>query len=256
MSIKEKELEQFGAIANNVPKEEWIKPKTDKVILYYFKKQKFQKCMLGCVLLFLTIIGFSVGILQLWTVSIEKLSGSEHDIGKYISGQVTVRTKILETDFGAQNGGNKKWKYFMGIPYGNQNRYVLLLVDEKSYKKYEMLPEIDVEKQVILKNKNGKCEKIEGQVRNLTELPQNLEYWCELFGITEEMIQDEKGVESPEKQEELLEKKMSMVVYIEPKDIIHEKGKIIIIESVCIFMIMEVVLWKKRFVFFETVEKI
>ncbi|MDE7425877.1 MAG: hypothetical protein K2N51_19630 [Lachnospiraceae bacterium] len=254
--MTEKELEQFGVISNQVPKEEWIKPKSDKVTLYNFKKEKFKKCILGIVLLFLLIVGISVGILQSRTLSLKELSGAKYDIGKYISGEATVRTKIIKTDFGALNGGNKKWKYFVGIPYGNHRRYVLLLLDENSYKKYEMLPEIDFEQPNLLKNEDGNSVKIEGKVRDLTEIPQNLEYWCDLLGITEEMILDDNGIDSPEKQEQLLEERMSMIVYIEPKDIVQEKCKIIIMESACIFIIMGIILWKKRFSFYETVERI
>ncbi|MBD5089967.1 MAG: hypothetical protein HDT30_14365 [Clostridiales bacterium] len=133
--MTEKELEQFGAISNQVPEEEWIKPKGHKVTLYNFKKEKFKKCMLGIALLFLLIVGISVRILQSRTLSLEELSGSKYDIGKYINGEAKVRTKIIKTDFDALNGGNKKWKYFVGIPYGNHRRYVLLLLDENSYKK-------------------------------------------------------------------------------------------------------------------------
>lgn len=254
--MTEKELEQFGAISNQVPKEEWIKPKSDKVTLYNFKKEKFKKCMLGIALLFLLIVGISVGILQSRTLSMEELSGSKYDIGKYINGEATVRTKIIKTDFGALNGGNKKWKYFVGFPYGNHRRYVLLLLDENSYKKYEMLPEVDFAHLEMFKNEEGESIKIEGKMRDLTKLPQNLEYWCDLLGITEEMILDDNGIDSPEKQEQLLEERMSMIVYIEPKDIVQEKCKIIIMESACIFIIMGIILWKKRFSFYETVERI
>lgn len=254
--MTKKELEQFGAISNQVPKEEWIKPKRDKVTLYNFKKEKFKKCMLGFALLFLLVIGFSVGILQVRTLSMEELSGSKYDIGKYISGEATIRTKIIETDFGARNGGNKKWKYFVGVPYGDYKRYILLLVDENSYKKYEVLPEVDFGHPDMLKHEDAKSVKVEGQVRDLTELPQNLEYWCDLLGITEEMILDENGADSQEKQEELLEQRMSMVMHIEPKDIVQEKCKIIIMESACILIIMGIILWKRRFSFFEIVEKI
>lgn len=254
--MTEKELEQFGAISNQVPEEEWIKSKGDKVTLYNFKKEKLKKCMLGIVLLFLLIVGISVGILQSRTLALKELSGAKYDIGKYINGEVTVRTKIIESNFGALNGGNKMWKYFVGIPYGEYKRYVLLLVDENSYKKYEMVPEVDFDHLEMFKNVEGESIKIEGEIRDLAKLPQNLEYWCDLLGITEEMILDENGVESLEKQEQLLGQRMSMNVYIEPKDIIQEKCKIIIIESVCIFIIMGIILWKKRFSFFETVEKI
>lgn len=253
--MTEKELEQFGAVSNQIPEEEWIKPKGDKVTLYNFQREKLKKCMLGCVLLFLFIVGISVGILQARTLSMEELSGSKSDIGKYISGEATIRTKIIKTDFGARNGGNKKWKYFLGIPYGEHKQYVLLLVDENSYKKYEMLPEVDFEHFDVLKNENVKSVKIEGQIRDLKELPQNLEYWCDLLGITEEMIVGENGTESPEKQEQLLEKRMTMSIHIEPKDIVQEKCKIIFMESLCILVIMGIVLWKKRFSFFEMVEK-
>lgn len=115
ISMTEKELEQFGAVTNQVSDEDWIKPKGDKVTLYKFQKEKFKKSMLGFTLLFLFIMGISVGILQARTLSMEELSGLKSDIGKYISGEVTVRTKIIETDFGARNGGNKKWKYFFEI---------------------------------------------------------------------------------------------------------------------------------------------
>lgn len=254
--MTEKELENFGAASEQVPEEEWIKPKGDKVTLYKFKKERLKKCMLGCAFLFLFIVGISVVILQIRTLSMEELSGFKYDIGKYINGEATVRTKIIETDFGARNGGNKKWKYFVGIPYGDHKRYVLLLVDENSYKKYEILPEVDLEHPDTLKHEDGKSVKIEGQVQDITELPQNLEYWCDLLGITEKMILDENGIESLEKQEQLLEKRMSMNVYIEPKDIMKEKCKIIIAESVCILIIMGVILWKRRFSFYEIVEKI
>lgn len=256
MSMTKKELEQFGAVSNQVPEEEWIKAKGDKVTVYNFQKEKFQKCMLGCILLFLVSIGISVGILQVRTLSLEELSGLEDDIGKYINGEATVRTKIIETDFGARNGGNKKWKYFFGIPYGDHTKYVLLLVDEKSYKKYAMLPEVDFEHLNMLKSEDANSVKIKGKVRDLKEIPQNQEYWCDLLGITEEMILDENGMESPEKQERLLKKRMSMNLYIEPMDIAKEKCKIIIIESVCILSIVGIILWKLRFHFFETIEKI
>lgn len=256
ISMNEKELEQFGAATNQVPEEKWIKPKGDKVTIYNFQKEKLKKCMLGFAIFFLFIIGIPIGVLQARTLSMEELSGSQDDKGKYINGEATIRTKIIKTDFGARNGGNKKWKYFVGIPYGEQKRYILLVVDENSYKKYAMLPEIDFEHSDTLKNENVNSVKIEGQIRDLKELPQNLEYWCDLLGITEEMILDENDMESPEKQEQMLEKRMSMNVYIEPKDIVQEKCKIIFIESLCILVITGIILWKMRFRFFEKVEKI
>lgn len=256
MDIKEKEKEQFGATFVQVTEKEWIKPKKDKVVIYVLIKRKFQKCILGCLMLFLTILGFSVGILQVRTVSTKELSGLKDDIGKYVAGDISFRTKIVETDFGALNGGDRKWKYFVGIPYGEQGKYVILLVDEKSYEKYKILPEIDLSQKGTYKPEDGKSVRVEGKVKNLAKLPQNFEYWCEIVGITEEMLQDENGSFSPEKQEELLKEKISMFVYIEPKDIFHEKVRKILLEAAGIFVIMGIVLWKKRFSFYETIERV
>ena len=37
------EQQQYGAVNVQVPKEEWIKPKSDKVVLYHLKKEKLTK---------------------------------------------------------------------------------------------------------------------------------------------------------------------------------------------------------------------
>ena len=37
------EQQQYGAVNVQVPKEEWIKPKSDKVVLYHLKKEKSER---------------------------------------------------------------------------------------------------------------------------------------------------------------------------------------------------------------------
>lgn len=74
--MKNVEEEQYGAIHAAVPEEEWIKPKSNKVVVYHLKKEKFISYILGCLFLFVLLMGATVGILQVNTVSLEQLPGS------------------------------------------------------------------------------------------------------------------------------------------------------------------------------------
>lgn len=250
------EQQQYGAVNVQVPKEEWIKPKSDKVVLYHLKKRKIKSYVLGCVVLFLTVIGFTIVVLQMRTVSLDKLSGLKYDIGKYVVGDIDFRTKMVETEFSPLNGGNKKWKYYVGIQYGENGKYILMLLDEKSYEKYETLPEINPSEVETYQSQEGESLRIEGKVMNIDTIPNYLEYWQEVVGITEDELENENGFFSEKKQLELLEKKMTLIEYIMPRDVLGEKALIVRRVAEIYLLLAAIFFWKVRFDFFDTEERI
>ena len=252
------EQQQYGAVNVQVPKEEWIKPKSDKVVLYHLKKEKLKAYIVGCIILFLIVLGGTIGVLQMQTVSFEQLSGLKYDIGKYVVGDVTFRTKIVKTEFGPLNGGNKKWKYYVGIQYGKNRKYILMLVDEKSYEKLKILPEINPSEVETYQLQEKESLRIEGKVMNMDTIPNYLEYWREVVGITEDELKDEKGnfVENyEEKDVELLSKKMTIIEYIKPMDVLKEKIWIVCGVAGIYLLVAAIFFWKIRFDFFDTEER-
>ena len=253
------EQQQYGAVNVQVPKEEWIKPKSDKVVLYHLKKEKLKAYIVGCIILFLIVIGLTIVELQIQTVSFEQLSGLKYDIGKYVVGDVTFRTKIVKTEFGPlKNGGNKKWKYYLGLQYGKNRKYILMLVDEKSYEKFKILPEINPSEVETYQLQEKESLRIEGKVMNMDTIPNILQDWMEMMGIKESDLEDNKGnivVNYAEKDEVLLSKKMTMIEYIKPMDVLKEKIWIVCGVAGIYLLVAAIFFWKIRFDFFDTEER-
>ena len=250
------EQQQYGAVNVQVPKEEWIKPKSDKVVLYHLKKEKLKAYIVGCIILFLIVIGGTIGVLQMQTVSFEQLSGLKYDIGKYVVGDVTFRTKIVKTEFGPLNGGNKKWKYYLGLQYGKNSKYILMLVDEKSYEKFKILPEINPSEVETYQLQEKESLRIEGKVMNMNTIPNLLQDWMEMMGIKESELEDNEGNIVAEKDEDLLSKKMTIIEYIKPMDVLKEKIWIVCGVAGIYLLVAAIFFWKIRFDFFEIEETI
>lgn len=255
------EKQQYGAVNAGVSQEEWIKPKSDKVVLFHLKKEKLKAYIVGCIILFLIVIGGTIGVLQMQTVSFEQLSGLKYDIGKYVVGDVTFRTKMVKTEFGLRRGVDrklKKWKYYVGLQYGENNKYILMLVDKEYYEKLKSLPEINPSEVETYQSQEGDSLRIEGKVMNMDTIPNYLEYWREVVGITEDELKDEKGnfVENyEEKDVELLSKKMTIIEYIKPMDVLKEKIWIVCGVAGIYLLVAVIFFWKVRFDFFDTEER-
>ena len=232
-----------------------------KVVLYHLKKEKLKAYIVGCIILFLIVIGGTIGVLQMQTVSFEQLSGLKYDIGKYVVGDVTFRTKMVKTEFGLRRGVDrklKKWKYYVGLQYGENNKYILMLVDKEYYEKLKSLPEINPSEVETYQSQEGDSLRIEGKVMNMDTIPNYLEYWREVVGITEYELKDEKGnfVENyEEKDVELLSKKMTIIEYIKPMDVLKEKIWIVCGVAGIYLLVAVIFFWKVRFDFFDTEER-
>lgn len=256
------ERQQYGAVNAGVSKEEWLKPKSDKVVLYHLKKEKLKAYIVGCIILFLIVIGGMIGVLQMQTVSLKQLSGLKYDIGKYVVGDATFRTKIVKTEFGLQYGVDrklKKWKYYVGLQYGKNNKYILMLVDKKYYEKLKSLPEVNPSEVGKDQPQRGKSVSIVGKVISTDTIPKYYEYWREVVGIKESELEDNKGnfVENyEEKDEELLSKKMTIIEYIKPMNIWKEKIWIVCGVAGIYLLIAAIFFWRIRFDFFEIEETI
>ena len=254
------EQQQYGAVNEQVPKEEWIKLKSDKVVIYHLNKKKIKAYIFGCIILFLAVMGGTIGVLQMRTISLEQLSGLKSDIGKYVVADVTFRTKMVKTNFGLKNGGNKKWEYYVGVQYGESIKYILMLLDATSYEKFEALLEINPSDVETYKIQEGDRVRIEGKVMSMDTIPNYYEDWQEIVGITEDELLDENGDWVPEvfekKQLELLTEKMTMIEYIQPYDVLREK-KLIVRSVAGIYVLLAAIFfWKVRFRFFDTEERI
>ncbi len=257
------EQQQYGAVNVQVPKEEWIKPKSDKVVLYHLKKKKMKAYIVGCIILFLIVLGGTIGVLQMQTVSFEQLSGLKYDIGKYVVGDVTFRTKMVKTEFGLRRGVDrklKKWKYYVGLQYGENNKYILMLVDKEYYEKLKSLPEINPSEVGKDQPQGGKSVSIVGKVISTDTIPKYYEYWQEVVGITINDLEDKNGewvpAVSEKKQLELLNKKMTIIEYIKPMDVWKEKIWIMCGVAGIYLLVAAIFFWKIRFDFFEIEETI
>lgn len=256
------EKQQYGAVNAGVPQEEWMKPKSDKVVLYHLKKEKLKAYIVGCIILFLIVIGGTIGVLQMQTVSFEQLSGLKYDIGKYVVGDVTFRTKMVKTEFGLRRGVDrklKKWKYYVGLQYGENNKYILMLVDKEYYEKLKSLPEINPSEVGKDQPQRGKGVSIVGKVISTDTIPKYYVYWREVVGIKENELEDSKGNLLPdyeEKDEELLSKKMTIIEYIKPMDVLKEKIWIVCGVAGIYLLIAAIFFWRIRFDFFEIEETI
>lgn len=250
------EQQQYGAVNVQVPKEEWIKPKSDKVVLYHLKKEKLKAYIVGCIILFLIVIGGTIGVLQMQTVSFEQLSGLKYDIGKYVVGDVTFRTKMVKTEFGLGRGLDrklKKWKYYVGLQYGENNKYILMLVDKEYYEKLKSLPEINPSEVGKDQPQGGKSVSIVGKVISTDTIPKYYEYWQEVVGITINDLWVPAVLEK--KQLELLNKKMTIIEYIKPMDVWKEKIWIVCGVVGIYLLVAAIFFWKIRFDFFDTEER-
>ncbi len=256
------EKQQYGAVNAGVSQDDWMKPKSDKVVLYHLKKEKLKAYIVGCIILFLIVIGGTIGVLQMQTVSFEQLSGLKYDIGKYVVGDVTFRTKMVKTEFGLRRGVDrklKKWKYYVGLQYGENNKYILMLVDKEYYEKLKSLPEINPSEVETYQLQEKESLRIEGKVMNMNTIPNQLQDWREMMGIKESELEDNKGnfVENyEEKDEELLSKKMTIIEYIKPMDVLKEKIWIVCGMAGIYLLIAAIFFWRIRFDFFEIEETI
>ena len=89
-------------------------------------------------------------------------------------------------------------------------------------------------------------------------IPNILQDWMEMMGIKESDLEDNKGnivVNYAEKDEVLLSKKMTMIEYIKPMDVLKEKIWIVCGVAGIYLLVAAIFFWKIRFDFFDTEER-
>ena len=91
---------------------------------------------------------------------------------------------------------------------------------------------------------------------NMNTIPNLLQDWIEMMGIKESELEDNEGNIVAEKDEELLSKKMTIIEYIKPMDVLKEKIWIVCGVAGIYLLVAAIFFWKIRFDFFEIEETI